>query len=128
MVDSPSLPNAPMTRWVAFIQLFSFDIVHKPGKIFTLREGLSRRPVDSEEEDKLAMDFDEEEPTIKACLGFRTFSLEGEELLEWEQEGYWIDMKSYLTTFKKPESLEPVEFTKLKKKSVKFYVQQGKLM
>ena len=35
MINSPSLPNAPMTRWVAFIQLFSFDMIHVPGKTFT---------------------------------------------------------------------------------------------
>ncbi|MBW0550136.1 hypothetical protein O181_089851, partial [Austropuccinia psidii MF-1] len=29
IINTPCLPNAPMTRWVAFIQLFSFDLVHK---------------------------------------------------------------------------------------------------
>ena len=36
MINAPSLPNTPMTRWVAFIQLFSFDLVHRPGKTFTV--------------------------------------------------------------------------------------------
>ena len=39
MINSPSLPSAPMTRWVAFIKLFSFDLVHKPGKTLTLPDG-----------------------------------------------------------------------------------------
>ena len=43
MINAPSLPNAPMTRWVAFIQLFSFDMVHRQGKSFTMPDGLSRR-------------------------------------------------------------------------------------
>ncbi|MBW0471394.1 hypothetical protein O181_011109 [Austropuccinia psidii MF-1] len=44
MINTPFLPNAPMTRWVAFIQLFSFDLLHKTGKNFTIPGGLSRRP------------------------------------------------------------------------------------
>ncbi|MBW0526162.1 hypothetical protein O181_065877 [Austropuccinia psidii MF-1] len=55
MINTPCLPNAPMTRWVAFIQLFSFDLVHKPRKTFTILDGLSRRPKNSEEEDEHAL-------------------------------------------------------------------------
>ena len=52
MINSPSLPNAPMTRWVAFIQLFLFDLsTNVPGKTFTMPDGLSRRPPDSEHEE-----------------------------------------------------------------------------
>ncbi|MBW0535274.1 hypothetical protein O181_074989 [Austropuccinia psidii MF-1] len=40
MIYSPCLPNFPMTRWVAFIQLFSFDLVHKSGKTFTMPDRL----------------------------------------------------------------------------------------
>ncbi|MBW0546567.1 hypothetical protein O181_086282 [Austropuccinia psidii MF-1] len=47
MINTPCLPNAPMTRWVAFIKLFSFDLVQKPGKTFTMPDGLSRRPKNS---------------------------------------------------------------------------------
>ncbi|MBW0543593.1 hypothetical protein O181_083308 [Austropuccinia psidii MF-1] len=64
MINSASLPNAPMTRWVAFIQLFSFDLGHKPGKTFTMPDGLSRRP-QSEDEEKEKSEFDEEEEWIK---------------------------------------------------------------
>ncbi|MDS9995183.1 Ty3/Gypsy family RNase HI domain-containing protein [Xanthomonas sp. A2111] len=64
MINSPSLPNAPMTRWVAFIQHFSFDLVHKPGKTFTMPDGLSRRP--PTEEDSDSEEFDEDIPIIKA--------------------------------------------------------------
>jgi hypothetical protein len=42
MFNSLSLPNAPMTRWVVFIRLFSFDMVHNPGKTFMLPDALSR--------------------------------------------------------------------------------------
>lgn len=41
MIQSSSLPNAPMALWVAFIKLFDFILVHKPGKTFTTPDGLS---------------------------------------------------------------------------------------
>jgi hypothetical protein len=69
MINSPSLPNAPMTRWVAFIQLFSFDIVHRPGKSFTMPDGLSRRPRGDDESDPPS-DFDEEIPNIKPLKSY----------------------------------------------------------
>ncbi|MBW0479516.1 hypothetical protein O181_019231 [Austropuccinia psidii MF-1] len=43
-INTPCLPNAPITRWMAYIQLFSFDLVHKQGKTFTMPDVLSRRP------------------------------------------------------------------------------------
>ncbi|MBW0512097.1 hypothetical protein O181_051812 [Austropuccinia psidii MF-1] len=39
MINTSCLPNAPMTRWVSFIQLFSFDLVHKPGRTSTMPDG-----------------------------------------------------------------------------------------
>jgi hypothetical protein len=80
MINSPSFPNAPMTRWVAFIQLFSFDIVHNPGKTFNLPDALSRRPISSKEEEfyEDQPDFDEEEPLIKPCYQYRICLLESD--------------------------------------------------
>ena len=63
MINSPSLPNAPMTRWVAFIQLFSLELIHVPGKTFTMPDGLSRRPPYPEE--GKPKEFDEDEEWIK---------------------------------------------------------------
>jgi hypothetical protein len=81
-----------MTRWVAFIQLFSFDIVHKPGKTFTLPDALSRRPISSDEEEfyKDQLEFGKEEPLIKSCYMFRICSLQTQlETMDWEAPGYW---------------------------------------
>ena len=68
MINSPSLPSAPMTRWVRFIQLFSFDLLHKPGKTFTMPDSLSRRP--KAEDDEEPQEFDDEEEWIKPHPGF----------------------------------------------------------
>jgi hypothetical protein len=129
MINSPSLPNAPMTRWVAFIQLFSFDLVHKPGKTFTLPDALSRRPISEDEEEYYndPEDFDEDEPVIKTCLQITTTPV-STELLEWEEPGFWKDLKDYLGTLKKPKGLDLEAFQKMKRKSVNFFIQDGRLM
>ncbi|MBW0550208.1 hypothetical protein O181_089923 [Austropuccinia psidii MF-1] len=52
IINTPFLPHSPMKRWVAFIQLFSLVFLNKPGKTFSIPDGLSRRPKSLEEEDK----------------------------------------------------------------------------
>ncbi|KNF01305.1 hypothetical protein PSTG_05404 [Puccinia striiformis f. sp. tritici PST-78] len=93
-INSPSLPNAPITRWIAFIQLFSFTMTHVPGKTFTLPDGLSRRPPDPSEEPK---DFDEEEQWIKPHPGFGIKKVYSANLgEESKQVGIWKYLQIYL--------------------------------
>ncbi|MBW0530721.1 hypothetical protein O181_070436 [Austropuccinia psidii MF-1] len=104
MIKTPFLPNAPMTRWVAFNQLFSFDLVHKPGKTFTIPYGLSRRPKNSEE-DEDALEFDDEENWIKPHPGFgaknvNSLNFSGIQV-PTKQEGIWKRIQEYLITMKK---------------------------
>ena len=53
------LMGALVTRWIAWIRLFDFEIVHVPGKRHTAADGLSRRPrvssddIDEQEEDDI---------------------------------------------------------------------------
>ena len=70
MINSPSLPNAAMTGWVSFIQLFSFDLVHKAGKTFTMPDGLSRIPMNDDSDDE-GEEFDEDLKFINATGTFR---------------------------------------------------------
>lgn len=39
-----ALPGAVLTRWVAFIKMFDFELHHVPGKKHTAADGLSRKP------------------------------------------------------------------------------------
>jgi hypothetical protein len=41
MLHAPDLPNAPMTRWLMYIQLFDFDLVHVPAEKHKVPDGLS---------------------------------------------------------------------------------------
>ncbi|MBW0572119.1 hypothetical protein O181_111834 [Austropuccinia psidii MF-1] len=131
MINTPFLPNAPMTRWVVFIQLFSFDLVHKPGKTFTIPDGISRGSKNSEEEDKDGPEFDEEEDWIKPHSGFgpknvNSFNFLGIEV-PTKQEGFWKRMQQYLSTIKKPESSKDEEFTRIKRRSSNFFLEDGQL-
>ena len=54
MLKEPDLPNAPMTRWVAYLQLFDFTFRHIPAERGQAQDALSRRrpaPDDSDESD-----------------------------------------------------------------------------
>ncbi|MBW0509134.1 hypothetical protein O181_048849 [Austropuccinia psidii MF-1] len=97
MINTSCLPNATMTRWVAFIQIFSFDLGHKPGKTLTIPDGLSRRPKNSEEEDGDTPEFDEEENWIKPHLGFGAKNVKLHNFSELQvptkQEGFWKRMQ-----------------------------------
>lgn len=56
MINRPDLPNAPMNRWISFIQLFDFEIIHVPATRHRGPDGLSRREKAEEDSD----DSDEE--------------------------------------------------------------------
>jgi hypothetical protein len=42
--SATDLPGALVTRWIAYIQLFDFEVCHVPGNKHTAADGLSRRP------------------------------------------------------------------------------------
>ena len=42
--SAADLPGAMITRWMAWIRLFDFEVRHVPGKKHTAADGLSRRP------------------------------------------------------------------------------------
>ncbi|MBW0556276.1 hypothetical protein O181_095991 [Austropuccinia psidii MF-1] len=79
--------------------IFSFDLVHKPGKNFTIPDGLSRRPP-SEDEEKEKSDFDEEEELIKQHPGFGVEHNNIKQLagikLPSKQEGFQFGQKAVL--------------------------------
>ncbi|MBW0514774.1 hypothetical protein O181_054489 [Austropuccinia psidii MF-1] len=119
-----------MTRWVAIIQLFSFDFVHKAGKTFTITDGLSRRPKSSEEEDEDAPEIDEEN-WIKPHPGFGAKNVNSLNFsgirVPTKQEEFWKSMEEYLSTMKNPESRKEEEFRRIKRRSPSFFLEDGQL-
>jgi hypothetical protein len=116
--------NAPMTRWVAFIQLFLFDVVHQPGKGFTMPDGLSRRPKGEGDSDP-PLDLDEEAPLVRPLAAYSTSLEDG---YQGFQEGYWQQLELFLSTLKRPEGMDGKEFKALRRQSVDFFLQAGRLM
>ena len=61
MLTNPDLPNAAMTRWIAYISLFTFEIKHAPGTSHRVPDGLSRRAKAAEDSDYSDDDVDLDE-------------------------------------------------------------------
>jgi hypothetical protein len=130
MINNPSLPNAPMNRWIAFIQLFSFDLEHISAKSFSMPDGLSRRPVDSDEEENES--FDEDEELVRPHPGFgkkEVFSVrllgttaKLEEEVSNLQQGFWKNLEYYLSTMNRPRDISTEEFNQIKQKSAFFFI------
>ncbi|MBW0548210.1 hypothetical protein O181_087925 [Austropuccinia psidii MF-1] len=106
-----------MKRWVEFIQLFSFDLLHKPGKTITKPDGLSRRPKGEDKEESERDDFDEEEDWIKPhpVFGLKEVNTskvaklsrnKGNVEIPIKQEGFGKHMQEYLNTLKSHKVLE----------------------
>ncbi|MGH7238890.1 MAG: Ty3/Gypsy family RNase HI domain-containing protein, partial [Candidatus Saccharimonadales bacterium] len=76
MINSPDLPNAPMTRWVCFLQLFHFKIHHVPGTKHIASDGLSRRPHNLDED----TDGSDAEQHLDRIIGYTT-TLSGQQQL-----------------------------------------------
>ncbi|MBW0509650.1 hypothetical protein O181_049365 [Austropuccinia psidii MF-1] len=128
-----------MTRWVAYIQLFSFDLVHKPGKTFTIPDVLSRRPKGEDKEESERDYCDEEEDWIKPHPGFglkevntskvgklsrnKTKNIE----IPIKQEGFGKHMQEYLNTLKKPQCVGEAYFKRINRRSVSFYIELGQI-
>ncbi|MBW0562754.1 hypothetical protein O181_102469, partial [Austropuccinia psidii MF-1] len=139
IINTPCLPNACMTRWVAYIQLFSFDLVHKPRRTFTMPDGLSRRPKGEDKEESERDDFNEKEDFIKPQPGLglkevntskvgklsrnKTSNIE----IPINQEGFRKHMQEYLNIINKPQSIGEEYFKKIKRRSVNLYLEGGKL-
>ena len=62
------LPGALVTRWIAWIQLFDFDVKHVAGKKHTAADGLSRKPPTEDDIREREMEEDIED-FIDAELG-----------------------------------------------------------
>src|SRR5260221_9326928 len=51
MMTSPDLLNAATTRWITYIQLFTFEVRHTPGAVHRVPDGLSHWPCAEDDSD-----------------------------------------------------------------------------
>ena len=127
--SATDLPGALVTRWIAYIRLFDFEVRHVPGNKHTAADGLSRRPrtksddVDEEHE----VDIDDFIDAELNAFSVAPVAFEAEDLLA---DGYSEDswrIARYLTTLRKPEGMNRAEFCGFKRKALQHAVLKGNL-
>ena len=123
------LPGALVTRWIAWIQLFDFDVKHVAGKKHTAADGLSRNPPTEDDIREREMEEDIED-FIDAELGsLRVAPISVTDGLPLE-ESYLEksqQIAAYLTSLQRPAGMGRKEFYKFKKEAMRYCVQGRKL-
>jgi hypothetical protein len=126
------LPNSVMTRWLSWIHLFDFDVIHVPGKRHSGPDSLSRRPVSAIDSNE---NFDDDDDMIDKAF-FMAFApnlgqgavcattmspVEDADLVEgWEGLTHSSRCIVIALTGSRPEGLSDSSFRQLKKKCRRF--------
>lgn len=129
------LPSALVTRWIAWIQLFDFEVKHVPGIKNSAADALSRRPptqrdiAEKKEEQDIDEFVDAEILHLRAqcCPAVARIPAgigtgEEETILH---DGYFSESEQiacFLTTLRRPEQMNRSQFHYFKKKCLKFVV------
>ena len=140
------LPGALLTRWLAWIRLFDFDVGHVAGIKHGAADALSRRPPtkDDIEREKHEIDIDDFIESALNCIrvgdvwiNVAAGSVVEEELDEEEEEdedhldGYWTEeshaIAHFLKTLRKPPGLDRKAFRGFKAKALRFQVSERTL-
>jgi hypothetical protein len=123
------LPNAMMTRWLAYIRLFDFTPKHIHGHKNGVADGLSRRgraPEDEEEDEDIDEFFEAQLYAIRYISRLSTpISRIYFNETEYHDEDYTLD--KYLETLERPTDMDDEEFRKLRTKAKHFFVRDGLL-
>ena len=124
------LPGALVTRWIAWIQLFDFEVRHIPGRKHTAADGLSRRPPTKEDLEELKAEPDIDDFILAELNCLRVSPISVDELtpiLQGDYTKFFWKIATYLTTLQKPANMTTKEFNTFKKQALKFKVQDNHL-
>jgi len=136
------LPSAMLTRWIAWIRLFEFDVKHIAGKKHTAADGLSRRPPsDGEFPDNEDMDefIEKELNCVNMLVSEVEFSTgyimplqlsKEDKPLEGKYAKHHQNVAIYLLTMAKPPSLSGLsrkDYTKFRRDALTYLVQGRQL-
>ena len=128
--SAADLPGALVTRWLAWIRLFDFEVKHVPGNKHTAADGLSRRPRTASDDIDEAneVEIDDFIDSELYCAHVRPVSVEeveeGEPAL-YTEDGYSLDSRliaEYLSTLRRPEQVEKEDFRAFKNRALKYAV------
>ena len=124
------LPGALVTRWIAWIQLFDFEVRHIPGRKHSAADGLSRRLPTTSDLAEAEAEEDIDDFILAELNSLRVSLISLDELTLFLADNYSDDswkIATYLTTLRRPPEMNTREFNAFKKKAVKFKVQDNHL-
>lgn len=119
------LPGVLVTQWIAWIQLFDFEVRHIPGQKYSTIDGLSQQPLTAANiaETEAEEDIDD---FILAELNYLRVSPifldKSTPILANNYSDYSKKIAIYLTTIYQTPKMNIKEFKAFKKKVVKFKV------
>jgi len=125
------LPNALVTRWLAWIQMFDFDVRHVPGKKNAVADALSRKesgptPNDDEDlDDWVDAHLDCVQAFVQPVDLARDDDIQGGEGLRPLDETYSVESQEialWLVTLRRPPGMTRREFRNFKRSAVKYVV------
>ncbi|KAJ9246723.1 hypothetical protein DTO195F2_9270 [Paecilomyces variotii] len=127
------LPGSVVARWIAWIQLFDFDVVHVSGKKNLVADGLSRKPATERDLEEAEDDDMEEFLDLQFCAVYYASVQEVESdsipwltpTLHWSEKSLLI--AEWLQTMTKPDNMDRGQYAKFKKEALKYMVQDGVL-
>lgn len=119
--SATDLPGALVTRWLAWIRLFDFDIRHVPGRQYGAPDGLSRRPRSPSDDYNKANDQDIDDARLHAVRvrPATIIPVEEDRVLDEAYNKESERIARYLTTLHRPIDITIKEF---KDKALRFIV------
>jgi len=130
------LPNAMMTRWLAYIRLFDFDTKHVPGSKNGAADALSRHGEGEGEGENLQEvgvdDFFKAQMSsmyVDMGKGNSGWNMETARV-HLNEEDYADEdliLNKYLVTLQRPEGVMDEEYQQLRRKSKSFFIRDGYL-
>lgn len=131
------LPNATITRWIAWIRLFTFTVQHVPGKKHGAPDSLSRKPPTARDIEE--RDAEEDDEKMIDRVFFDTFCVNNITVLDdtdpastkkcldgiYTPESYAIAY--ILTQLNRPPQMSTSEYKRYLRKSRKFFVKDRTL-
>jgi hypothetical protein len=133
------LPGAMVTRWIAWIRLFDFDVVHMLGKQHSAADGLSRRK--GTEEDVAEAEAEDPEE-VKEFLDQQLFACRVSvqdpasmqkpihlrvQLISGKYAGKWEEIGCFLETLELPARLSDKQRLAFRREATKFFIRDGYL-